>query len=1034
MRNLTQQFHIALNQFSIKPKLKTKSSNIFNWIFSYKMNTKKAFFYFLAFMGIQISIFGQNTSAIVEFASKDRGFLIPRMSTEQRMLIVSPVEGLIVYDLTLHSFFFFDGGVWKNSNGTTLTENNWNLNGNTSNELPLLGTKDNNPLIFITNNRERMRLTADGLLQFSNGSLDVGENSIIGSNLTIKRNVLLNAEEGFTLINGTSTLGGPAMNPSNFTGLVRINKTLDVNGATKLKNNLSVDGLTEINNNLRVTEAITSKEATVLKDAFLNAEDGVTIINGTTTIGGPLSNPATFTGNVKLNKNFDVLGTTKLNSTLTVNGSTNINNNLNVTETSVSKELTVKQNVLLNAEEGNTLINGTSTIGGPTMNPANFTGPVKINKTLESLGATKLKNTLSVDGSTDLNSDLNVVGTTVTKDLTAKQNVLLNAEGGNTLINGTSVLGGPLLNPTTFTGPVTMKSLELTDLLVKNTLTVRGPASFKNTIDIDGAASLRSTLNVDGATRLNSTLNVLGIAEFRNILNVFGASNLKSVLNVDGATDLNTTLNVDGITSLRSTLNQFGVANLKSNLNVDGATDLNASLNVDGTANLKNALTVDGISIFNNRLTVFKDVPNGQFLATFINGNTTNGDGIKIKLGKAKAEIIPSTPVISAAAQALADKMKNLISNGLTDEEKVTLLGQIITQGASEDVKLYAQVAVGVGNFLIDFINKKLGLPVPFGPYGVPIDFLPGPSFTIPIIPRFDLVPAIPQIDLTSIGVPPLDLTSRTFWGIPSINLNESGDPLNIQNEFIVFTDNADKKMGSITAQSIRDWEDFYLNPTFLYTLYGDITSSKMDKFHAKFHMETDATNALIAYSKIGVQYSSGNGDYAEWLERINPNEFISAGDIVGVIGGKITKDLENAEQVMSVSQNPIVLGNTPTEGKIYQGNNIAFMGQIPVKIMGPVATGDYIVGNNNTPGYGIAKNPKDMTLEDFKHAVGRSWENKESDGPMMVNTVVGIHNGDYLKILKKYEEKFKQTELRFDSLELKVDVLIDKLKVKEGN
>ena len=648
------------------------------------------------------------------------------------------------------------------------------------------------------------------------------------------------------------------------------------------------------------------------------------------------------------------------------------------------------------------------------MNPANFTGAVKINKTLESLGATKLKNTLSVDGSTDLNSDLNVVGTTVTKDLTAKQNVLLNAEGGNTLINGASVLGGPLLNPTSFTGPVTMKSLELTDLLVKNTLTVRGPASFKNTIDIDGAASLRSTLNVDGATRLNSSLNVLGIADFRNILNVFGAANLKSVLNVDGAADFNSTMNIDGLT------------------------------------------------VINNQFRVERDVADGGFLASFKNLNGANGDGINIILGKAKsAYIIPAIPQLLTQAQI--DDIKNLIRCDYSGP-KIDLLGNIVINAALDDIKIIAGLAISVGNLITGFINTNLGLPVFLGPITTPnIDFpaisVPGftvdvpviPTFTLPgftvtngfnlipptvIVPKFKIVPEIPKIDLSVFGIPEIPITSLDFWGVPNICLTDSPGPtpLNNRNEFIRFSDRNNSKMGTIRAESVSDWSNNYLNPSFLFSLYGAITSSKVDKFHAQYHFKGLISAALTSYAKIGVEYTSGNGDYAEWLERIDTKEFINAGDIVGVIGGKITKDLTKAEQVMVVSHNPIVLGNIPPDSKTHLGNNIAFMGQVPVKIIGPVLTGDYIIGNNTTPGYGIAKSQKAMTIDDFKNSVGRSWENNDNNGPILVNTVIGVHNGDYLKILKKYEEKFKDAEQRFESLELKVDTLIDKLKIKNLN
>jgi hypothetical protein len=99
-------------------------------------------------------------------------------------------------------------------------------------------------------------------------------------------------------------------------------------------------------------------------------------------------------------------------------------------------------------------------------------------------------------------------------------------------------------------------------------------------------------------------------------------------------------------------------------------------------------------------------------------------------------------------------------------------------------------------------------------------------------------------------------------------------------------------------------------------------------------------------------------------------------------------------------------------------------MGQIPVKIMGPVASGDYIIGNSDIAGYGKAVNPKDMRVEDFKLAVGRAWEANETSGPKMVNTVVGVHNGDFINILKRYENKFQESEKRLESIESKVEVI----------
>lgn len=462
------------------------------------------------------------------------------------------------------------------------------------------------------------------------------------------------------------------------------------------------------------------------------------------------------------------------------------------------------------------------------------------------------------------------------------------------------------------------------------------------------------------------------------------------------------------------------------------------------------------------------------FAVTIINNNNGDGDGLKIKLGRAKSVYSPPS-VGSFLSPTQVSNIRDLIR--CDGPDKLTALGNIVADGALEDLKVIAGLAVGTGNIIIDQINDLLSaispLPWKIGPYSTPAihiwnatTIFPGvdnsgiisdiddallgvldndwyddfniPALTIPaldipsvpLIPEITVFPEIPNIDLTSIGVTAIDPFDISFWDVPSIGFCLSdapgSSPMNNNNEFIRFTDKNDAQMGSIRAVSVTNWATNYLNPAFMYKLYGAITSSKADKLHAKYHFKNEISAALKDYATLGVEYASGNGDYAEWLERKDTKELISAGDIVAVKGGRITKDLEFAEQVMVVSHNPIVLGNVPKEGKTYAGNNIAFMGQVPVKVMGPVSTGDYIVGQKTTPGYGIAKHPNEMTIEDFKFAVGRSWVEDLTDGPKMVNTVVGVHNGDYMRILKGFETKFTEAESRLKTLESKVDALIN--------
>jgi len=686
---------------------------------------------------------------------------------------------------------------------------------------------------------------------------------------------------------------------------------------------------------------------------------------------------------------------------ITEDGEIQLNGNLDVGGSAVIQEdLTVYQDVHLNTQGGATDINGPTTIGGAGMNLATFTGDVKIDKTLE------------VDGETDLNSALRV------------------NNASTTLLTGT------------------LNVNEDTDLDAN--LNVDGTTDLNDALRVNNAATtvLTGTLNVNEDTDLDADLNVDGETDLNNSFRVNNTSSsvLTGTLNVNENTDLDKDLNVDGNSNLVGTLTVGNTTNLNNTLTVANSTTLNNTLTVANATTLNNTLTVantttlNGVTNVNNSLNVQRSAPDGQYVATFTNTDGGNGDGIKIKLGKHKTNLAPPAipPLLTAAQQA---QIQSLLDCNVPVASKPQIVLDIVAEGIVADIQMIGGLAVGIGNLLIDEINLKLGLPAGIGPlntptigFTVPIideDISVGP---IQIIPYTQIIPAIPNVDLSTFGIPAFDFSDLSFLGIPNLCLSGGGSPLNNANKFIQFTDNADLPMGSIRAVSVTNWAQNYLNPVFLFKLRGALTST-VDKKHAQYHFKAEVSAALKDYASIGVEYSSGNGDYAEWLERANPRESITPGDIVAVVGGKISKDLKDAEQVMVVSHNPIVLGNVPPEGKTPLGNNIAFMGQVPVKVMGPIQTGDYIVTQGEIPGYGYGKSQDEMTIEDFKHAVGRSWDNDMTEGPKMVNTVVGVHNGDYFKVLKKYEAKFVELESKvelssnkFESLESKVNVLTELL------
>jgi hypothetical protein len=285
------------------------------------------------------------------------------------------------------------------------------------------------------------------------------------------------------------------------------------------------------------------------------------------------------------------------------------------------------------------------------------------------------------------------------------------------------------------------------------------------------------------------------------------------------------------------------------------------------------------------------------------------------------------------------------------------------------------------------------------------------PAFSIPEIPAFS-IPAIPQIDCG--GLPQI--------GAPNIRTDDVANSLNNKNEYIKFVDKDDRTVGVIRAQSIGDFRNEYLSNDYLFHLVAKVGGIDIAK--GLLNLGSELNTLAHVYNKLGVEYVSGNGDYAEWMQRTDFNELITAGDIVGVKGGKITKDLTGAEQIMAVSTQPIVSANMPSNAKAGSGNSIAFVGQIPVKIMGPVSTGDFIVAKGNIPGYGVAVKPSEMTTDDYRLIVGRAWETIDVDGPKMVNTLVGVQNNDFLKIIEKYQQKVTDVEDRLDAIEKKLSMV----------
>jgi hypothetical protein len=152
-----------------------------------------------------------DTSAILDIKSDTKGMLIPRTSSSSRIAIVNPAKGLMLYDTTTSSFWFYNGDAWTSiADGS----NTWNLSGNTGINPAnhFIGTTDDQPLRFKVNN------TWAGEIHPTSGNVFFG----LGagqSNMAGQANTAIGEHSLFTNTAGTSNsaYGAYALN-SNTTG------------------------------------------------------------------------------------------------------------------------------------------------------------------------------------------------------------------------------------------------------------------------------------------------------------------------------------------------------------------------------------------------------------------------------------------------------------------------------------------------------------------------------------------------------------------------------------------------------------------------------------------------------------------------------------------------------------------------------------------------------------------------------------------------------------------------------------------------
>lgn len=292
------------------------------------------------------------------------------------------------------------------------------------------------------------------------------------------------------------------------------------------------------------------------------------------------------------------------------------------------------------------------------------------------------------------------------------------------------------------------------------------------------------------------------------------------------------------------------------------------------------------------------------------------------------------------------------------------------------------------------------GIPIPDFP-GIPIPDFPGiaiPDFPGIVVPDFPgiVIPATPAINLSSaIGTIP---TVPTFSDI----LVQQGvcpdeDIFNLENGYF---------------RRLANW-------AFEHRLQGLVAVNPLALLSNAITWSL-TSNVL----NNGIVYGSKGADYAEYLPKLYTSEQFMKGEVVGIYSGRISKNTIGADQILAITSQPLVLGNMPESGNTENFEKVAFLGQIPVFVRGPVQAGDYIVPSGKNDGIAIAVSSQSLSAELLPLVLGTAWSEAEGEGISLINTSIGLRPMEIGEVLKQQAAMEDDLMYRVQSQRSKTETL----------
>lgn len=170
-------------------------------------------------------------------------------------------------------------------------------------------------------------------------------------------------------------------------------------------------------------------------------------------------------------------------------------------------------------------------------------------------------------------------------------------------------------------------------------------------------------------------------------------------------------------------------------------------------------------------------------------------------------------------------------------------------------------------------------------------------------------------------------------------------------------------------------------------------TPTSENKFITFFGGNNNVVGAIEGNGSGGVSLSTSGADFAEYLPRRSVDEVIAPAEVVGLHDDGVSKQTDGARRIMVVSSYPLVKGNVPGSD-VSRHELVAFMGQVPVRVRGPVSVGDFLIPSGMSDGTAIAAHDSEIAGVALSRVIGRVLEASEESGIGEVNALVGLPQG----------------------------------------